>query len=196
MNTPTLATERLILRKFTEQDLEALFFILSDVEANRFLPWYPVKTMEETKKFYEEKYAAKYIQPQGYAYAICLKENSYPIGYIKVDMEEHHDFGYGLRREFWHKGIATEAGRALVEQVKKDGLPYMTATHDRNNPRSGNVMKKVGMKYCYSYEEQWQPKNIPVIFRMYQLNFDGNDGFIYKKYWHTSSHHFIEQFAF
>ena len=67
-------------------------------------------------------------------------------------------------------------------------------THDKNNPRSGNVMKKIGMKYCYSYEEQWQPKNFPVIFRMYQLNFDGNTDFIYKKYWNESTKHFIEQF--
>ena len=39
MNTPTLETERLILRKFTEQDMEALFLILQDEEVNRFLPW-------------------------------------------------------------------------------------------------------------------------------------------------------------
>ena len=94
MNTPTLETERLILRKFTEQDMEALFFILQDEEVNQFLPWYPVKNLEETERFYEERYAAKYTQPQAYAYAICLKEDNYPIGYIKVDMEEHHDFGY------------------------------------------------------------------------------------------------------
>lgn len=192
MNTPTLQTERLILRKFTEQDMEALFLILKDEEVNRFLPWYPVKNIGETKKFYEERYASKYMQPQAYAYAICLKRDNFPIGYIKVDMEEHHDFGYGLRKEFWHQGIVTEAAKAVVEQVKKDGLPYITATHDRNNPRSGNVMQKVGMKYCYSYEEQWQPKDFPVIFRMYQLNFDGSDSFVYKKYWDTSSNHFVE----
>lgn len=107
-------------------------------------------------------------------------------------MEEHHDFGYGLRKEFWHKGIVTEAGKAVIEQVKKDGLPYITATHDRNNPRSGGVMRNVGMKYQYSYEEQWQPKNILVTFRAYQLNLDGNESRIYKKYWDTSSVHFIE----
>lgn len=180
MNTPTLETERLILRKFTRQDMEALYLILKDEEVNKFLPWYPVKNIEETEKFYEERYALKYTQPQGYAYAICLKEDNFPIGYIKVDMEEHHDFGYGLRKEFWHRGIVTEAGKAVVEQVKKDGLPYITATHDRNNPRSGNVMKKVGMKYCYSYEEQWQPKDFLVIFRMYQLNFNDNTDFALK----------------
>lgn len=69
---------------------------------------------------------------------------------------------------------------------------YITATHDRNNPRSGNVMRKLGMTYCYSYEEQWQPKNFPVIFRMYQLNLDGNTDSVYRKYWDTSENHFIE----
>ena len=182
MNTPELETDRLILRKFTEEDMEALFEILKDEEVNRFLPWYPMKDLEETRKFYEERYAAEYARPQAYAYAICLKEDDRPIGYIKVDMEEAHDFGYGLRREFWHRGIVSEAGRAVIEQVKKDGLPYITATHDRNNPRSGNVMKACGMKYCYSYEEQWQPKDFPVVFRMYQLNLDGNGGRVYQKY--------------
>lgn len=38
MNTPTLETERLILRKFTKEDMEALFLILKDEEVNKFLP--------------------------------------------------------------------------------------------------------------------------------------------------------------
>lgn len=193
MNTPTLETERLILRKFTEDDLEALFLILKDEEVNTFLPWYPMKNLEETKRFYEKRYATKYAEPQAYAYAICLKEDNLPIGYIKVDMEEHHDFGYALRKEFWHKGIVSEAARAVVEQVKKDGLPYITATHDVNNPHSGGVMKKIGMKYQYSYEERVQPKNMLVIFRMYQLNFDGNEDFVYKKYWNMYENHFVEE---
>ena len=51
MNTPTLETERFIFRKFSEHDLEALFKIYSDKEVNRFLPWYPLKTMDEAKQF-------------------------------------------------------------------------------------------------------------------------------------------------
>jgi RimJ/RimL family protein N-acetyltransferase len=195
MNTPTLETESLILRRFTERDMEALFLILKDEEANKFLPCYTLKNLEETIKFYEERNASKYEYPQGYAYAICLKENNFPIGYIHVSMEENHDFGFGLRKEFWRKGIVTEAAKAVVKQVKKDGLPYITATHDRNNPRSGNVMQKVGMTYCYSYEEPWQPKDFPVIFRMYQLIFNGNNHFVYKKYWNMYSHHFIEKLS-
>jgi hypothetical protein len=192
VNTPELETERLILRKFTEKDLEALFLILKDEKVNRFLPWYPLKNLDETRKFYDENYAARYALPQAYAYAVCLKNDNFPIGYIKADTEEHHDFGYALRKEFWRRGIVTEAAKAVLEQVKKDGFPFVTATHDVNNPASGRVMQKAGMKYCYSYEEQWQPKNIPVIFRMYQLNFSCDEDFVYKKYWDMYANRFVE----
>lgn len=193
MNTPTLETERLVLRKFTENDLESMFLIFGDEEVNKFLPWFSLKDLEETKKIYEERYVSNYKHPQGYAYAICLKEDNIPVGYINVDMEEAHDLEYGLSKEFWHRGIVTEATKAVIEQVKKDGLPYITATHDKNNPQSGKVMKNVGMNYCYTYEEQWQPKNLPVFFRMYQLNFDGNEKQVYKKYWNMYSNHFVEK---
>ena len=122
-NTPTLETERLILRKFTENDLEALYQIYRDPDVNRFLPWFPLQSMDEARKFFEDRYASLYAEPQAYAYAICLKRGNRPIGYVKVDMAEPHDFGYGLRAEFWHQGIATEAGRAVTAHVKRDGLP-------------------------------------------------------------------------
>lgn len=193
MNTPRLETERLILRKFTEDDLEALYYIHSDEEVNRFLPWFTLRNMEDARAFYEERFMSRYREDRAYNYAVCLKENDYPVGYVNVSMDDSYDFGYGLRREFWHRGIITEAGKAVIEQLMRDGIPYITATHDVNNPRSGRVMKRLGMKYRYSYQEQWQPKNIQVIFRMYQLNFDGNESRIYQKYWDKSEVHFIER---
>ena len=193
MNTPTLTSKRLILRKFNENDIEAIYKIYSDVEVNQFLPWFPLKNVKEAQQFFQKVYVAEYQKSRAYAYAICLKENNIPIGYIKVSMEEPYDLGYGLKKEFWHKGIVTEVAKTLLFQLKKDKVTYITATHDRNNPRSGGVMKNIGMKYCYSYEELWQPKNKVVIFRMYQLNLDGNEKRIYLKYWKSSSNHFVEK---
>ena len=193
MNTPRLETERLILRKFTEDDLEALYYIHSDEEVNRFLPWFPLRNMEDARVFYEEQLVSRYREERAYNYAVCMKENDYPVGYVNVSMDDSYDFGYGLRREFWHRGIITEAGKAVIEQLRIDEIPYITATHDVNNPRSGRVMKRLGMKYRYSYQEQWQPKNIQVIFRMYQLNLDGNESRIYQRYWNKSEVHFIER---
>ena len=47
MNTPRLETERLVLRRFEPSDLQAFFQIFSDGEVNRFLPWFPVRDLEE-----------------------------------------------------------------------------------------------------------------------------------------------------
>lgn len=67
--------------------------------------------------------------------------------------------GYSINKSFWHKGICTEACQAVIDILKQANIPYITATHDVNNPRSGKVMQAVGMEYKYSYEELWQPKN-------------------------------------
>lgn len=173
--------------------MEALFAIYNDIEVNTYLPWNPLKSLEETAALFKEKYAESYRKPNGYRYAVCLKSDNIPIGYVHVSDGDNYDFGYGLRKEFWHKGIVTEASKAVVEQLKKDGIPYITATHDRNNSRSGGVMINIGMSYCYSYEEQWQPKDILVTFRMYQLNFDGKKNRVYKKYWDVSNVRYIEE---
>ena len=97
-----------------------------------------------------------------------------------------------MKRELWGKGIVTEAALAVVEILKSAGLKYITATHDLNNPASGRVMQKLGMTYRYSYVEQWQPKDISVTFRMYQLNLDGMDGRVYMGYWNKYKNHFKE----
>lgn len=192
-NTPALETDRLILRKFTENDMDALFSIYKDEEVNTYLPWFPLKSLEETITFFKENYARSYQQAKGYRYAVCLKTDNVPIGYVHVCMDDSYDFGYGLRKEFWHKGIVSEAAKAVLEQLKRDGFRYVTATHDIKNSRSGKVMRRLGMNYQYSYEEHWQPKDILTTFRMYQLNFDGQNERVYKKYWDKYPVHFIEK---
>lgn len=191
-NTPALETGRLILRKFTENDIEAVLAIYGDEEVNAFLPWFPLKSLKEAEHFFREKYAESYRQPTGYRYAVCLKTDNIPIGYVHVSPDDSCDFGYALRKGFQRKGIATEAGRAVLEQLKRDGFQYITATHDVHNPRSGNVMKRLGMSYKYTYREIWQPKNFEVTFRMYQLNFDGCRERTYRKYQDMYETHFIE----
>ena len=149
MNTPRLETERLILRKFAADDIAALYRILGDREVNAFLPWFPLKSIEEARALFEARYAAAYEKERGYLYAVCLKEDDCPIGYVTAGTEGSYDLGYGLRKEFWGRGIVTEAGRAVIDQVRRDGLPFITATHDVNNPRSGAVMRRLGMTYRF-----------------------------------------------
>lgn len=75
----------------------------------------------------------------------------------------------------------------------ENGLLVLHCVQMISNPGNGRVMEKIGMIYQYSYEEQWQPKDILVIFRMYQLNFDGDQNRVYQKYWNKYPVHFIEK---
>ena len=59
MDNLKLETERLILRKFEPTDMQALYLLLSDREVNTFLPWYPVKNLEQTEEFYNKRFADK-----------------------------------------------------------------------------------------------------------------------------------------
>lgn len=111
-----IETDRLLLRRFVEKDMEALYLLLSDQEVNIFLPWYPVKDMHETRTFYET-----HFQEKKYCFAICLKGKDDPIGYVKVEEDDSYDLGYALRQEYWHQGIVSEASCAVMELLKKTG---------------------------------------------------------------------------
>ena len=50
MNTPTIETERLILRKFTLDDLEAIYQIYRDEDGTRFRPGLPRKRREQARR--------------------------------------------------------------------------------------------------------------------------------------------------
>ena len=192
-NTPRIETERLILRKFTKNDLQSFIQIMIDEDVNTFLPWFPVKTLEEAEDFLNRNYFSYYDKPSAYRYAICLRKDDNLIGYACLSDDDSHDFGYGLKKEFWNQGITTEASKAIIHKIKDAGFSFITATHDIKNIGSGKVMKKLGMAYRYSYVEQWQPKDISVTFRLYQLNFDGKSERTYWGYWDRYSNHFIEQ---
>ena len=111
-SSPTLYTRRLILRRFTPADREALLDIYGDREVNTFLPWFPISTLEEADALFAARYEAAYRQPGGYRYALCRRADDRPIGYLHLEGEGAHDFGYALLRPFWGRGYATEAARA------------------------------------------------------------------------------------
>ena len=65
-----IETNRLILRKFEEKDIQALYLLLKDEEVNTFLPWYPVKNIKDTVykyngeikiEFDDDKFVIKFI---------------------------------------------------------------------------------------------------------------------------------------
>lgn len=151
-NTPTLETDRLILRKFNDNDIDDMFLLYSNEDVNKFLPFFPLKTRNEVENYLYNSILPFYKKDIAYNYAISQKADNRVIGYVHInDIGNSNDIGYALRKEFWHKGITSEACAAIIERLKKVSFPFITATHDIHNPYSGEVMKKIGMSYRYSY---------------------------------------------
>lgn len=71
-----IETKRLILRPFVKNDVTALFRIMSDAAVNRFLPLFPLKTIEEAENYLQEKYLNRYEAGVDFYYALCFKADN------------------------------------------------------------------------------------------------------------------------
>lgn len=148
--TVAIETERLILRKFTVDDVDAAFRNwTSDENVTEFLRWPTHATIRITENVLND-WIAGYENLDFYQWAIVLKVINEPIGTISVvDMDritEKVHIGYCIGSKWWHCGFTSEALSAIIsfffEQV---GVKRLESQHDPDNPNSGSVMKKCGM---------------------------------------------------
>ena len=149
--TKRLETDRLILRRFRVEDADDMFRNwASDSEVTRFLTW-PTHTDVSVTKTLLADWVNQYAQPAYYNWAIELKEDHELIGNISVvklnEKIQGADIGYCMGRAWWGKGIMPEALKCVITFLFKEvGVNRVAACHDVNNPKSGRVMEKSGMK--------------------------------------------------
>ena len=150
---PSIETERLLLRPVTMDDAEAMFQYASDRENTRYT--FPTnQSLEETKNNIAQFYLAN---PLG-RWGIELKSSGQFIGTIdlhKIDtVLKKAAIGYIINKKYWKQGLTTEATRAVIELAfEKIGMNKLTTLHDKDNPASGKVMEKSGMRF--SHEEPY-----------------------------------------
>lgn len=149
--THILETRRLILRPFSVSDSSDMFSNwASDDEVTRFLTW-PTHTDVSQTQSLLSVWEKSYGDDSVYHWAVVLKESNEVVGDISVvHMDEDVsclELGWCLSRRLWGQGIMPEAAssvcRYLFEEV---GVNRIQAKHDSNNPKSGRVMQKIGMK--------------------------------------------------
>lgn len=152
LGTKRLETERLILRRFTPGDAGAMYENWArDPEVTKYLTWPAYKTVETAHEILA-LWSAEYEKPDYYQWAIELKSLGQPIGSIAVvemkDRVEAAHVGYCIGRNWWHQGIMSEALQAVMNFLFEEvGVNRVESRHDANNPNSGKVMAKCGMKY-------------------------------------------------
>jgi len=145
-----IETERLLLRKVTLDDKEELFKLHSDPEVQKYTGEPVVTTIEEIEK----SILSRISDYEKYGFgrlAVIHKTTNNLIGWAGLAYLPEFDkvdLGYRFKKEFWGKGYATEASRAILDYgFNRLDLNLIIAIAIVEHTNSINVMKKIGMKY-------------------------------------------------
>ena len=143
-----LETERLILRRVADTDVEEMFALRSNPKTMQYVPR-PLATSKEDVLVHIAMINEKIENNTGINWAITLKDNPKLIGIIghyKISPEnERAEIGYMLLPEFHGKGIITESIKIVVkygfEEMK---LHSIEAIIDPRNYGSEKALQKCG----------------------------------------------------
>jgi ribosomal-protein-alanine N-acetyltransferase len=145
--TPNLETERLRLRPYREEDIAELVPLIGEHEV--------AATTLRIPHPYTEQHAKDFFallgDPHKLWLAVTLRDGGCQIGGMGLTVDEQHkhaELGYWFGVNYWGKGYATEAAREMLRHGFEDlQLHRIFASHFKHNPASGNVLKKLGMRY-------------------------------------------------
>jgi ribosomal-protein-alanine N-acetyltransferase len=158
---PIIETERLILRGPKPEDLQRVYEIHPDAEVMRYYGVLPYDSVEKAKK-HLNWLCSLFREDKGLRPVITLKDEDVYIGDIGFyDFESKHsraEVGYILGKDYWGKGIMTEAlGAVLSYGFSEMNLNRVQALIDPRNIASKTVVEKQGFSYegtfrKYEYE--------------------------------------------
>jgi len=150
--TAQLETKRLVLRRFTVDDAEAMYRNWAfDPRVSEYMTWEAHPNAECTRALLPD-WVAQYENANYYHWCIEHKDIGEAVGSIGVVGINEHSFncelGYSLGHAFWGKGYMPEALLAVLRFLFAECDFYRVhARHDARNPKSGRVMEKCGMQY-------------------------------------------------
>jgi RimJ/RimL family protein N-acetyltransferase len=154
-----LETERLVLRRFTEADLELLVELDSDPEVMRFLTG-QATPREEVERVVLPAILKTYGEHPGLGtFAAQQKGDGAFVGWFGLQPTAEDkvvDVGYRLNRTAWGKGYATEGTKALIDKAFGElGMEKVVADTMAVNHRSRAVMRRSGLRFVRIFHEHF-----------------------------------------
>ena len=154
-----LETDRLILRRFTEQDVDNLFDLDSDPDVMRFLSGGSGTPREVLANDHIPHWLTYYERFAGYGFwAVIERSTGDFLGWFHLrplgeDPLDDPELGYRLKRSAWGKGYATEGSQALIDKAFSElGVQRVMALTYSEHVASRRVMEKVGMRLVRRYK--------------------------------------------
>lgn len=148
---PTLETDRLILRQITMRDASDIYAYSQDIEVARHVLWSAQRNISEAKDFCRYM-IGRYKKDLPSSFGIIEKKSGHligTIGYMNYDFDNAIvEIGYSLARWCWNQGYMTEALKSVIDYTfSYFDINRIEAQFEIDNPASGKVMEKCGMKY-------------------------------------------------
>lgn len=147
-----IETDRLLLRRFTEDDASLLYELNFDPEVIRYTHD-PLTDVEEARKVLAEVILPQYISYGHGRWAVHLTSSLEFMGWcgLKYLSEKNDvDLGYRFMKKFWGKGYATEAALACIHYgFATLNLHRIVGRALPRNLGSIRVLEKCGMKYLH-----------------------------------------------
>lgn len=137
------------LRKPEAKDAAAIFRNYTQSETvTKYLIWKPHQTLQDSIDWIAHCQAV-FHEDTNLKYVIALKSTDEAIGMIDAAVDGFQaGIGYVLAEPYWGKNIMTQALKIVLDKVLAlPGVYRVWALHDLDNPASGRVMEKAGMKY-------------------------------------------------
>jgi RimJ/RimL family protein N-acetyltransferase len=149
VNVPELRTERLVMRGFREEDLDALAEISADSEVTRWVGDPDGLSREETWR--RMAYFIGHWELRGFGQWALFEEASGELvgraGLLRPEGWPGLEVGWLVARAHWGRGFAPEAGRASLEWARDAlGADHVISLIEPHNDNSARVAEKLGMK--------------------------------------------------
>ncbi len=156
---PVLQTPRLTLRPVRESDSEDVYAIYSDVIALKYFAREPLENMDEARQMMAENLAFG-EDPGAQFWAICLRENDRMIGTFTLfhisEKNRRAEVGYILNREFWGKGLGSEALKRIIDHCFTDlDMVRLEADVDPQNEPSLKMLERHGFEREGYFRKRW-----------------------------------------
>ncbi len=144
----TLETDRLILRKYTENDLDDLFEFAKSPNVGPNAGWPPHKTKEDSEKI------LKMFIEKDEVWAIVEKKSNKVIGSFGLHKDQKREIpkvkmiGYVLSEKYWGNGYVPEATKRVLDYAFNElDLDIISVYHYPFNTQSKRVIEKCGFKF-------------------------------------------------
>ncbi|WP_069167535.1 GNAT family N-acetyltransferase [Nocardia altamirensis] len=151
-----LDTERLTLRRFTEDDVDLLVELDSDLEVMRYLTGEPTPRSEIEDEVLPRILRDYERGPAG-RWAAIERASGRFVGWLALQPPEDGgvaevELGYRLESSVWGRGYATEGARALLRTAFTElGVERVWAQTMAVNGASRRVLEKAGLRYLRTF---------------------------------------------